>query len=466
MGRIKQYDAIIIGGGAAGMSAAQTINNAGFNVCIIESNRLGGECPSEACIPTKALLNSAKKYYSAKKHLVEFGVFTSKVSFRFSEIMHNKKDIINAITGNGQRFALQMKNVGIDVIYGEARFLNENIIDVDGRKLQGKAFVIATGTSSFIPPISGLRESGFLTFKEAITLNVQPKSLLIIGAGPVGSEFATFFGMLGTKVTVLQLDDRILQREDSQISDLAKERLESFGVNIFTNTKTLSVQKEGRKYRVWYQIGEGKRKSILVEKVLVAAGKHPMLSNLGLDEAEIKVDERGHIIVKDTMQTSQKHIFAAGDIVNKLQFTHTANASGAVAGENIVKILSKKRGKSSKYDNTIVPRVTFLSPEVASVGLTLEDAKNKGIDALEKESQLARLPRSIVEGNSFGKMKLVVDSKTRKIIGGHMIGERAGEVIHEVALAMYADITVDELAGRIRAFPTYSEIISATAKMF
>ncbi len=461
-GKHFQFDVAVIGGGAAGLSAAESANRLGVDVVLIETAKLGGECPNDACVPTKTLLKSARTFYHAKHQLAEYGVYASNVTFRFSEIIARRHEVVAKLTGKGRRLHTLMDKLGIDVIQEYAKFLDPHTIQIGKDTLTAKAFVLATGSSSFIPPIAGLEECGFITYLEASTLPTLPKSLVIIGGGPVGCEYATFFAMLGVQVTILERNARILEREDESISNEAEKVLQSYGVKIYTNATTLSVKKERRQKAIAFQV-EGKRRSvILAEQILVASGKFPNIAGLNPLSAGLALDAKRRLKINESLQTNVKHLFAAGDIALRMQFTHVAQKSGAIAGENAARLALKKR-KMLIFDQTVIPRVTFIEPEIASVGITENEAKSQKLACVTGEFPIQGLGRALTDGNRMGFLKLVVNEKTRHILGAHMIGQNAGEVIHEIALAMHVEATVDDLAATMHAFPTYSELIPAAA---
>lgn len=456
----NKFDVAVIGSGSAGFSAAEQANSLGANVCIVEEDAWGGECPNYACVPTKALLRSAKMYHEVKYHAADYGVHASSVTFNFADIMKRKRAVVDLITGDGERLQRTAHNLGITAVSGSARFMDEHTIQVGAEKIKADKFVIATGSTSFIPPVEGLAEADYMTYQDAVSLKERPSSLVVIGAGPVGCEFSTFFSMLGTKVTLLQIAPVVLHREDAEISAIAQHSLEHIGVDVRTNTKAVSVKKSGKKWRVTFQTGRAKAQSVSVEHILIAAGVRANVGTLALDKAGVKLDEKGRLPVSASLQTNQKHIFAAGDVSGGLMFTHTAHEEGYIAGTNV---MQKTVRTMLKRDERVVPRVTFVEPEVASVGMTEKEAKDGGKTVLIGRFPVGALGRAVTDGKRQGIVKLVVDGKTRKILGGHIVAERAGEMIHEVALAMEKRLKVDDIAQMMHAFPTYSEAVVAAA---
>ncbi len=458
----KKFDVIVIGSGAAGFAAAQMIRAEGKSVCVIEGGAIGGECPNNACIPTKALLHSAKSYYKAKNHLADIGVYAPKVSFRFSKIMNNKTNVVDLVTGEGKRIEKLARKLGIKIIKGYASFVGVRTIEVKKKRISGKVIILATGATDFIPPIAGLEEVDYWTYKDAVSAKKLPKSIAIVGAGPVGCEFATFFNMLGSTVTMLQMAPRILHREDKAISIQAEKSFMDRGATILTNTKTLSVYYKNGKIAVTYQQGKETRKEIVVEKVLIAAGKRANIQNINLQKTAVKTDEKGRLILTESLQTTAPHIFAAGDVTGKMMFTHTAHHEAQIVAHNVLEFL-KKKNNFIQRDLSIVPRATFVEPEIASVGITEMQAKEQKMDYRVGTFQIASLGRSVTDDNHAGLVKIIIDLASRKILGGHIIGPRAGELIHEIALAMHASLTVDALAEMLHAFPTYSEAVLGAA---
>lgn len=465
MPKIQTFDVIIIGSGSAGFSAAEAARKAGASVCVVEQERLGGECPNFACIPSKALLKAASVFRLAGRAR-EFGVNVGSVSYDFDSVIKYRESVVKSITGGGifgDRYEKILRSLNITLKIGQAKFVDEHTIEVKGENLIGKTFVIATGTVDFVPPIKGIETLKYLRWKDALLLKRQPKSLAIIGGGPVGCELATFFASFGTRVVLIQSAPQVLHREDEEIAGLARETLESLGVEVITNANVFEVVNGGGGvYGVHVDVA-GNRTMHAVEQVVLSAGTRANIAGLGLEEIDVEIDKRGFIITTKEQRTSVVHIFAAGDVDGGLQFTHTAHHEGYVAGYNAALTAKKKRTARMKIDERVVSRVTFLSLEVASVGMTQKEAKEAFGKVLVGRYPIAALGRAVTEHSSDGMMKLVAHPKTRKILGGHMIGNRAGEVIHEVALAIYLNAIIDKLAGMIHAFPTYSESITAAA---
>lgn len=453
------YDVIVIGSGSAGFSAAESARDTGANVLMIEAGSMGGECPNFACIPTKALLRCAKLYHQIKHQSADFGIHASKVTFSFKEMMARKEVVVSTITGQGQRLLRLAKELKIDVVRGLAEFKDTHTVMVKDKLYRGRAFVLATGSTDIVPPITGLESSGFLTYKDAVSLKRLPESLAILGGGPVGCELATFFAMLGAKVSIIELGPSILPREDAEVAALATRQLMKLGVHIFTDTKTINVANRGFRKKMTL-INRGTEHLLIVDSLILAIGKRPNIDRLKLEKVGIGVDDHGRFAVGATMKTEVGHIYAAGDAAGGYLFTHTAHVEGQIAGFNAAKL---KQKNPLKRNESVVPRVTFLDPEIASVGLTPEQAKQSGLEIKVSSFPIGALGRAISDGHRDGLIKLVIDAKSRQILGGHIIGHNAGELIHEIALAMKAGLSVDVLGEMIHAFPTYSEGVAVAA---
>lgn len=456
----RVFDVIVIGSGSSGFSAAERANALGAKVCVIEMDAWGGECPNYACVPTKALLKSARAYYEAKMRGTSCGLNSPGVKFNFDAIMNWKEEVVDTITGDGKRLLTVAKDLGITMVHGRAHFLDAHTVAVGSKKYRAHKFVIATGTVDFIPPIKGLNRDLYITYKDAVNLMTLPKSIVVLGGGPVGCEFAVFFAMLGVRVTVLQLAPVLLQREDAEVSKIIGEQFEKLGITTFTDAQTKEVTRVGKRKKVSFSVRRGKTQSVTADVVLVAVGKRANVSDLHLDRAGVHLDDAGRLIVKETLQTSQKHIFAAGDVAGGYLLTNVAHASGYIAGQNV---MQKTVGTMMKRDIGVVPRVTFVHPEVASVGMTEKEAIDAGKRVAVGQFPIAALGRAVTEGARVGVVKIVADKKTRKILGGHIVSEHAGEMIHEIALAMHAGLTVDQISSMMHAFPTYSEAVAAAA---
>ena len=462
-GKEARYDVVVIGSGSAGMSAAFSARDAGARVLVVEREKLGGECPNWACVPSKALLRCAKAYRHAKE-VGLFGVKTRGIGFRFEDVMRYRGDVVTRVTGGGvygERYEKLLRQAGIDVARGLAHMVNAHTVQVGSRKIEFKALVVASGTKDFVPPIDGLAGTPFWGFRNVMELKRQPKSLIVLGGGPVGCELATFFVSFGTRVTIVQGGSVLLDREDAELSALATKRLEEQGVVVFTNAKVSTVSYTRNRFRLAIA---SQKEPLEAEALLVATGKRPAIDGLGLEKLKLNLDARGYLAVDDTQASSVLNVFGAGDVTGGMQLTHVAHVEGAVAGYNAaMRALGKTKKAYRKVDLRVIPHVTFLDVEVASVGLVEADAKKQFKNVLVGRFQVGSLGRAVTDGSRSGFVKLVAEASTGKLVGGHIIADRAGEMIHEVALAIKLGAKMSDLAELIHAFPTYSEAISAAA---
>lgn len=455
------FDVVIIGGGAAGIAAMEGAKEAGAkSVCLIEAEtRLGGECVYWACVPTKAMLKAATLYAEAKYAAGRYGIQTNKVTFDFRAILKRRDAVVKSLSQDGRRLADLAKQLKVTVKHGPAHFVTDKIIDVKGERIRAKAVVIATGSREKYPVIEGFEPSQVWFSRDVVSMKTLPKSVAIIGAGPVGTEFATLFALLGVKTTLLEYGEQILPREDGEIAALAETHLRHQGVQVHTKTKPLGLKKLGNSTQITFQVGRQPRKNLVVDKVIVAVGRRANLDTLALSKAGVEVDDWGRLVVSARLETNKLHIFAAGDVSSNMQFTHTASHDGYVAGWNAAQV--RREGKKYVREERVVPRVTFVDPEVASVGLTLAAAVKAKKKVKVYRCPMSVLGRAAIEGNRDGLLKVIVEAKSGLILGAHVIGDRAGEVMHELALAMYAGIPFATVQGMLHAYPSWSEAIPA-----
>lgn len=441
------YDLIVIGSGGGGSVAAHITNRMGKKVAVVEAGEMGGECPNIGCVPTKALLHAAG-IYDAARNGQQFGVRGGTLGYNYPSIKA-WKDLAVHRTGTWQGKSVY-ESEGITVISGTGHFISPHEITVNRRHYSAENFLIATGTHNFIPPIEGLEKAGYITFKEAIDLTRPPKSLFVIGAGAIGCEFAELFSIFGTKIYVSDITPRLLMKEDQEVGDLVRKHFEEDrGMTILTNTKVIKIEKDGLAKRVTFQQGAETR-TVKVDEVLLASGK---LANvdIGLENAGVEYTPKG-VIVNEFMQTSTKNIYAAGDVAGPYMFTHMAIYQSRLAANN----MWHKQKVAADY--RAVPRCVFLIPEIASVGLSEDECIKRDMKIKKAIAPISIIGRANTANVEEGFVK-VMTKPDGVLIGASIVSPRAGEMLHELTLAIQMGLTAEEVASTIHAFPTWSEAV-------
>lgn len=449
------YDLIVIGGGAAGLTASGVGASFGARTLMVEQARLGGDCTWYGCVPSKALLSAAHAAHSARR-AGEFGIRTGEVSADFSEVVagvHALRDHIYEEADAPEIY----ENMGIDVKQGTALFTNPGTIEIasDGttERFSARRFIIATGGRAFIPPIKGLREAPCLTNETIFELTEQPRHLIVLGAGPIGTEMAQAFRRLGSEVTVIDRESRILFRDDEELAGMLQARLEEEGIRYALNANVSSVQGRGDGIDVLIDDGgtSGDNPENLVlhgDALLVAAGRKPNVAALNLETAGVAYDARG-IEVDDRCRTSRSGIYAVGDVTGRFAFTHMSEHMAKVAAMNaLLKV-------PAKIDGAHLPWTTYADPELAHVGAT-EDA----LRAAGRKYETLRFPynkidRAITEREDYGMIKVHARPRDGKILGASILGARGGDLICELALAMRRGVSLRHISDAIHPYPSY-----------
>lgn len=455
---MPQFDLIVLGGGSAGFAAARRARKLGATVALVERDLLGGECPNTACVPAKALLRSAQALVEARR-AGEYGIEVSEPQGDWPTIRERMYRIIGRTEGDEPTEA-RLRSQGIAVFRGEGRFIAGDTVQVGTETLTAPKVILTTGSADVVPPIEGLRETGFLTHKEALDLEALPASLAVVGAGPVGVEFAQIFAPLGVQVTLLSSTPLPLPREDHAVSRVLLACLRKEGIRVEAGVRVDRVERQSGRKVLRYTDGITTRQ-MGTDEILIATGHEPVVQGLGLESVGVEVGRFG-VATDAGLRTTAVNIWAAGDVTGVALFTHVASYQGKLAVCNALASTSGYPGPL-EADYRVIPRATFCRPEVGSVGLTEEQCLAEGLKYRAASVPLSSIEKSIVEGEQAGLAKLLTEADSGQILGAHVIGSRAGELIHEVAVLMQNRVPVGGIACTIHAFPTFSEIWEAVA---
>jgi dihydrolipoamide dehydrogenase len=446
------FDLIVIGSGPGGYHAAIRAAQLGLKVACVEKGDVGGVCLNVGCIPTKALLHVAHTLEEGR-HASAYGVTFGEPEVDLKALEAWKGGIVKKLTGGVRQL---LKGAKVELVEGEARFLDANSIQAGDRRLTAKAFIVATGSRPMSIP--GFEPDGdrILDSTGALSLGEVPKRFLTLGGSAIGLEFADIYAALGSEVTVVELMDRIVPTADADASKALHQALTKRGITIETGTKAVAQKKVKSGTQVTVEGKDGKQRKIVVDKVLVAVGRAPNGNGLGLEEIGVVVDERGYVPTSDTMQTNLPHVYAIGDVARPPLLAHKAMKEGLVAAEHAA-------GKKVAMD-TLVPAVIYTNPELASVGMTEAEAVEAGFEVRVGTFPLAASGRAMTMNANHGLMKVVGDAKTDLVLGVHVVAPGAGDLIAEAALAMEMGTTVEDLGAVQHPHPTLAEGLMEAAE--
>ena len=451
------YDITIIGGGSAGLVLAVASAKLGKKTALVEKHRIGGDCLWTGCVPSKALLKAAK-VANYVRNADKYGITTTETAPEWQRVMEyvrSTQHVIEEEHDNPERF----REMGVDVIFGNGHFESRDTFVVEDtengqtRTLKSKKFVISTGSRPLAPSIPGLESCDYLDSENVWELEELPQRLLIVGAGPIAIELGQAFHRLGAKVTIAQRSGRILTKEDVDVSERMLQYLTSEGIDIRLETNIAKVEKH--KDGIIVTLSGLQTPPIIdnqeevFDKILIAAGRAPNVEGLGLDEIGVQVEKNG-IVVNGQLQTHVKHIYAAGDVIGHYLFTHVAAFQAQLLVRNFLLPFSKK------INYSVVPWTTFCDPEVARCGMTEAEAREKYGDVDVFTLEQSDVDRAVAEGETHGFSKVIATKWRGQILGVHLVGANAGEVIHEYVLAMQERIPLRKLSGMMHVYPTYS----------
>jgi pyruvate/2-oxoglutarate dehydrogenase complex dihydrolipoamide dehydrogenase (E3) component len=448
---------VVIGAGTAGLVSAIGAAGLGAKVALIERHLMGGDCLNVGCVPSKALIRSSRVAAQIRRS-AEFGVNVSgDVTVDFAAAMQRMRRLRSEISPHDS--AARFRDNGVDVFLGQGTFTGSQTIEVGGQTLNFKKAVIATGARAAAPPIPGLEDVEYLTNETLFSLTELPRRLAVIGGGPIGCEMAQAFARFGAHVTLLQSAPHVLRREDADAAAIVQRALLADGVELHANCRVDAVRDDGAGKAIAIT-SEGEPRRIECDAILVSTGRKPNVEGLGLDAAGVEYDEKTGVVVDDNLRSTNRNIFAAGDICFPFKFTHTADAMARIVIQNA---LFKGRAKTTSLN---IPWCTYTEPEIAHVGLYDHQARERGIEVDTFTQELSGVDRAILDGETDGFVKIHLRRGTDKIIGATIVAAHAGELISQITTAMTGNIGLGKIAKTIHPYPTQAEAIKRAADAY
>jgi len=439
------YNIIVIGGGSAGLVSSYIAAAVKAKVALIEKHKMGGDCLNTGCVPSKALLRSAKMLSYAKR-AKEFGFQKTTVEFDFAEVMQRVQNVIKTIAPHDSRE--RYASLGVECIEGKAKITSPHSVEVGGKTLTARSIIIATGARPLVPPITGLDKIDYLTSDNVWDLRELPKKLIVLGGGPIGAEMAQAFARLGSEVTIVEMAEQILIREDEEVIKLVTKHFQEEGIVVLTSHKAKAFEEN-----TLICEHKGKDVSIAFDKIIVALGRKANVTGFGLEELGITIRKQGTIEANPFLQTNIPSIYVCGDVTGPYQFTHTAAHQAWYASVNALFSPFKK----FKADYSVIPWATFTDPEVARVGLNEKDAIAQKIPYEVTTYGIDDLDRAIADSEAHGFVKVLTVPKKDTILGVTIVGTHAGDLIAEYILAMKHGIGLNKILGTIHIYPTLAE---------
>ena len=440
------YDLAIIGGGPAGYTAAEKAGKAGLKTVIFEKNNLGGVCLNEGCIPTKTLLYSAKTYSNAL-HAGKYGVAASDVSADIAKIAARKGKVVRKLVLG---IKSKLTAAGVEIVAGEARIVDKNTVECNGQTYNCARMIVCTGSATFVPPIDGIGTVPYWTHRDALDCKALPQSLAIVGGGVIGMEFAAYFSTLGTKVTVIEMMDEIIGTMDSEIAAALRAEYAKRGVTFLLQTRVTAVRNGDEGITVDYETADGAG-SVTAEKLLMSVGRRPVTTGFGLENLGLATDDRRRIAVDKHMMSSVEGVYVCGDLNGNSLLAHTAVREAEVAVNHILNL-------DDEMSYAAIPGVVYTNPEVASVGMTAAQAAAAGIECREAKLPMAFSGRFVAENEGVNGICKVVICNDGKILGAHVLGNPASEIITLAGMAITMGLTAEQWARTVFPHPTVGEI--------
>lgn len=452
------YNVVVIGAGTAGLVTAAGTAGLGGRVALIERGKMGGDCLNTGCIPSKSLISSARLIARIRR-AEEWGLRKREPEFEFEKVFARMRERRAKIAPNDSQE--RFESLGVDVFRGDARFVSPREVAVGKNVLKAKNFVIAAGSHAAVPEIKGLADVPHYTNETIFDeLKTKPNRLLVLGGGPIACELGQVFARLGVAVTIAQRAAQILEKEDADAAGLLRRKLEEEKIRILTGVEIKIAVQHMDRTRVWMDGELEDHLNVDCDAVLLAVGRVPNTDGLDLEKAGVEYGKKG-VKVNAFLQTSQPHIYAAGDIAGSYQFTHVADAHARVVVRNIL-----FPWKKARFDDSVVPWCTYTDPEVARVGLNEDQARKKGIACDVWTQPLEEMDRAVVESEEAGFAKVLTKQGSDEILGVTIVSERAGDLLHEFVLAMKAGVGLIEISGTIHAYPTFAELARKLADRY
>jgi pyruvate/2-oxoglutarate dehydrogenase complex dihydrolipoamide dehydrogenase (E3) component len=454
---MEKFDFVVIGAGSAGYSAATTAARSGLRTLCVEGGKeVGGLCILRGCMPSKSFIESANRFLTLRR-AQEFGLSAGHLGFDSRAIVERKRALISEFAQHREQ---QLRDGSFKFMRGRAGFIDSHHLKVEllnggEEEIEGKTFLISTGSVVNYIELRGLQETGFLDSDSALDSDRFPRSVVVLGGGAVALEFAHFYNALGLEVTVLQRNKQIIKEADSDIADALVRAFEKRGMRVICGTKLLSVERTASGKSVWYE-RNGEKGVAQADEIFYALGRKPAVKGLGLENAGVETSKQGTVVVNDKLQTSQPHIFAGGDVTGLFEIVHTAIQQGEYSARNAKNLLEGK--VLAAIDYRLKMFAMFPEPQISMVGITEREARAQGLEILVARHPFHDHGKSIIRGEVEGFVKLIVDAKSGEILGGSVIGPEASELIHEIAVAMHFHSTAATLATIPHYHPTLSEI--------
>ncbi|MES9880899.1 MAG: FAD-dependent oxidoreductase [Sedimenticola sp.] len=440
---------IVIGAGSGGLVASYIAAAVKAKVTLIEKHKMGGDCLNTGCVPSKALIRSAR-YLAQTRRAKEFGFKSASAEFDFSDVMERVQNVVKQVEPHDS--VERYTRLGVDVVEGEAKITSPYSVEVNGETLTSRSIIVATGARPFVPPIPGLDQIDYLTSDDLWTLRELPQRLVVLGGGPIGCELAQSFARFGAEVSIVEMAPKLMIREDDDVTALVTEHFAADGINIYTNHKAKAFKvEEGRKLLIAEH--DGNEVELEFDQVLVAVGRMANTQGFGLEALGVEISERRTVEANDFLQTNFPNIYVCGDVVGPYQFTHTAAHQAWYASVNALFGMFRK----FRVDYSVIPFATFTDPEVARVGLNEQDARAQGITYEATVYGLDDLDRAIADGENHGFIKVLTVPGKDKILGATIVGEHAGDLIAEFVTAMRYGLGLNKILGTIHIYPTWTE---------